>query len=137
LTEVVVAVALIGISGAGVISALGYGFNITQAVRENQRATQVILEKVETLRLYNWEQVNSNNFIPSTFTEVYDPQEPARPGLTYHGSVALTSFPGSYDYHTNMRLVTISLNWTDNVNHTHTRTLTTSIARDGVQNYVW
>lgn len=138
LAEIVIAIALVTISAAGLMSALGYGFALTQSLRENQRATQILLEKAETLRLYNWDQVNSNGFIPSSFTAVYDPQATgsASAGITYDGTVALDPFPGGYDYHTNMRLVTITVSWTT-LSRPQTRTLVTSIARDGEQNYVW
>jgi hypothetical protein len=119
------------------MSVLGYGFNLTQTLRENQRATQIVLEKLETLRLYNWDQVNSNGFIPSHFTAVYDPQDSLRPGITYNGQVLLESFPGGQNYHTNMRKVTITLDWANNNGRTQSRSLYTAIARDGVQNYVW
>jgi len=62
--DVLMATAIITVMSLGVIGSLTYGFYVMQMARENQRATQVMLEKVETLRLYNWEQVNSNGFIP-------------------------------------------------------------------------
>ncbi len=136
LAEVVIAVALISISAAGLLSAIGYGFVLTKTLRENQRATQIILEKVETLRLYNWDQVNSNNFIPAQFVAVYDPQDTAKPGITYYGTLEIGAFPGAYSYHTNMRMVTVTLNWT-NESRAQSRSLFTAIAKDGVQNYVW
>ena len=39
-------------------------------------------------------------------------------------------------YHTNMRKVTITLNWT-NSNRAQFRTIVTALAKDGEQNYVW
>ena len=72
LVEVVMAVALLGIMTSGIFGSFRYGFFTLQLVRENQRATQIILEKVETIRLYNWDQVNLNGFIPTTpFTCVF------------------------------------------------------------------
>jgi type II secretory pathway pseudopilin PulG len=136
MTEVIIAVAIVAIAGAGLMSTLGYGFALTKTLRENQRATQILLEKLETLRLYNWEQVNSNGFLSPTFTSVYDPQDSARPGISYYGKVTVGGFPGSYGYHTNMRKVTITLNWT-NSQRPQSRSLITAVAKDGLQNYVW
>jgi type II secretory pathway pseudopilin PulG len=138
LVEVVIAVSIVAISAAGLISALGYGFTATQTLRENQRGTQILLEKAETLRLYNWDQVNSNGFIPSSFTAVYDPQSSgASAGIIYYGNVSVGAFPGGEDYHTNMRQITLTLNWTNANNRGQQRTLVTAIARDVEQNYVW
>src|SRR5215472_10256783 len=48
LVEVVIAAAVLTIMIAGVLNSFGYGFMASQLARENQRATQVMLEKVET-----------------------------------------------------------------------------------------
>src|SRR3954447_21728533 len=94
LAEVVVSVAIVGITAIGVVGSLSYGFFVMQLARENQRATQILLEKVETLRLYNWSQVTSNGFIPTAFTNYYDPQAASgSQGVAYTGTVAITSSP--------------------------------------------
>src|SRR6266487_2470327 len=88
LVDVIMAVAIIAIMCAGIVGSLTYGFFTMGLARENQRATQVLLETVETVRLYNWDQVNSNGFIPPTFTGVYDPQAPVgQQGITYYGAI--------------------------------------------------
>jgi len=136
LVEVIVSIALITISCAALLAALGYGFKLTKSLRENQRATQIMLEIAETLRLYSWDQVNSNGFIPSTFVAHYDPQDPTNPGISYHANVTVASHPSAANYGTNMRVVTIVLNWT-NGTMPQSRTLLTAISKDGLQNYVW
>lgn len=139
LVEVVVATAIIAIMAAGLISSLGYGFLVTQLARENQRATQILLEKAEVIRLYNWDQFNyTNNFVPTTFTAVYDPQAPTNTqGIVYNGTLALSNFPSGPSYATNLRQITITLNWTTANRVPHYRMLTTQIAKDGLQNYVY
>jgi type II secretory pathway pseudopilin PulG len=138
LVEVVVAAAILVVVGAGIIGSLGYGFFTTQLFRENQRATQIILEKVETLRLYSWDQINSNGFIPATFTNVYDPKAAVgQQGVTYYGTLAVSNFPSGTSYSTNMRQLTLTLRWNTGGNTPHRRTLTTCVAKDGIQNYVY
>lgn len=138
LAEVTIAMAIIGIAAAGVIGAFNCGFLLIGGVRENQRATQVILEKMETIRLYNWSQVNSNGYIPSTFTDCYDPQAVSgSQGVVYNGSLTITNFPFSTSYSTNMRQLTVSLQWRGTGNINRTRKVTTYISRDGIQNYVY
>jgi len=139
LVDVIMAVALLGVMASGIFGSFRYGFFTLQLVRENQRATQILLEKVETLRLYSWDQVNTPNFIPTNLPlEVYDPQAPVGgQGVTYYGTVsAPTNVPFSTSYSTNMRQITITLRWTTR-DIPHTRSLTTYIAKDGIQNYVY
>ena len=139
LVDVVMAIALLGVMAGGVFGSFRYGFFTLQRLRENQRATQILLEKVETLRLYSWDQVNTHGFIPSTLpSEVYDPTAPVgQQGVTYTGTVAgPANVPFSSSYSTNMRQLTITLTWTSR-NIPHTRTITTYIAKDGIQNYVY
>jgi hypothetical protein len=139
LVDVIMAIALLGVMAGGVFGSFRYGFFTLQLVRENQRATQILLEKVETLRLYSWDQVTTPNFIPTNLpTEYYDPQAPegAR-GVAYYGTVSAPSaVPFSTSYSSNLRQLTVTLRWTTR-NIPHTRSLTTYIAKDGIQNYVY
>jgi prepilin-type N-terminal cleavage/methylation domain-containing protein len=138
LVEVVMAIALLGVMASGIFGSFRYGFFTLQLARENLRATQILLEKVETLRLYSWDQVNTTNFIPANLPpECYDPQAPtgAR-GTIYNGTVTVAPCTNGSSYSANLRLVTVTLNWT-NRDIPHTRSLTTYIAKDGLQNYVY
>jgi len=138
LVDVIMAIALLGVMASGVLGSFRYGFFTIQMVRENQRATQILLEKVETLRLYSWDQVNKPGFIPANLPpEYYDPQAAtgAR-GTVYNGAVTIANCPLSSSYATNMRQITVTLAWTTR-NIPRTRSLTTYIAKDGLQNYVY
>ena len=136
LTEVLCASAILAISAAGLMGALANGFFTIQLARENQRATQILMEQTEMIRLYNWDQVNAPGFIPTNFTAVYDPQNANRGGATYTGTVAITSVPFSANYATNMRQLTLTLRW-NTKGVPRTRTLTTLVSKDGLQNYVY
>src|SRR5262245_45144004 len=68
LAEVVIATVILAIIAAALISSINYGMFAMRLARENSRATQIILEKLESIRLYDWYQVNSNGFVPTTFT---------------------------------------------------------------------
>ena len=137
LVDVVMAVALLGIMASGIFGSFRYGFFTLQLARENQRATQILLEKVETIRLYSWDQVNSAGFIPATFSEVYDPQgASSAKGTTYSGTVAVANCTNGTSYSANLRQLTLTLNWTTGT-IPHTRSLATYIAKDGLQNYVY
>jgi hypothetical protein len=137
LVDVVMAVAMLGIMASGIFGSFRYGFFTLQLVRENQRATQVLLEKVETIRLYSWDQVNTSGFIPDTFTDVYDPQASGgTQGVTYSGTVTVAPCSLSSGYAAHLVQLTVTLSWVTR-DIPHTRSLTTYIARDGIQNYVF
>src|SRR4051812_21990024 len=70
--------AMVGITFAAIVlvslyAGITYGMSVTEVTRENLRATQLILEKFETIRLYTWDQLNGSNgfVIPTTFTNSY------------------------------------------------------------------
>ena len=137
--DVLMATAIIAVMCLGLVGSLTYGFFVMQMARENQRATQIMLEKVETIRLYRWDQVvYSNGFVPPTFTEVYDPQAPTnQQGVIYFGAVEIGNFTNNgVSYATNRRQVTVSLNWRTR-GIPRARSLVTYIAQDGIQNYVY
>jgi type II secretory pathway pseudopilin PulG len=137
LVDVILAVAIVAIMAGGLIGSLSYGFYTMQMARENQRATQIMLEKTEAIRLYNWTQVTNAGFIPNTFTDVYDPQGgTSAQGVVYSGTVTKSSVPFSTSYSPLMIQVKIDLAWNTRAIH-RTRSLTTYIAKDGVQNYVY
>lgn len=136
LTEVVAAVAILAICAAGLMGALANGFFTIRLARENQRATQILMEEVEMIRLYNWDQVNRPGFIPTNFVAAYDPQSQSIGGINYTGTVAITSVPFSASYSTNMRQLTLSLVWRSQ-DVRRSRIITTLVSKDGLQNYVY
>jgi type II secretory pathway pseudopilin PulG len=136
--EIVISTWILSIMAAGIMGCFAYGFYIMELARENQRATQIILEKFETVRLYNWDQVNTPGFIPDNFEDVYDPQAaPGHTGVPYYGTVTVTNVPFATSYSGNMKELVISLTWTSGRNQTRTRTMSTFVAKDGIQNYVY
>jgi len=139
LPDVVMAIFVLGVMAGGILGSFRYGLFVMQLVRENQRATQVMLEKLETIRLCSWSQVTSNGFIPATFTDVYDPQgtNAATKGIVYQGTIiGPTNMDFSCSYSTNMRKLTIRVQWTTRT-IPHTRSITTYFAKDGLQNYLY
>lgn len=140
LLETFIASVIVLLGMLSLYSGITYGFSVTEVTRENLRATQLILEKFETIRLYTWDQINgSNNFvIPSSFTENYAVDTTgAASGVTYTGTLAITSAPlGSASYSPDLRLVTVTLSWTS-AGVQRTRTMQTLVARQGLQQYVY
>jgi type II secretory pathway pseudopilin PulG len=134
LVEVVMSTSILGICAGGIMGAFASGFMTTELTRENQRATQILIEKTETIRLYSWDQINTPGFIPTTFTERYDPRQDL--GVTYTGSVSITEPPLTASYTGQLRLLTITLEWSTR-DIPRRRSFSTLIAKDGLQNYVY
>ena len=137
LIETVVGIGIMGTVATALLAGFTGGFFTMQLARENQRATQIILEKTETIRLYNWDQVNTPGFIPSTFTATYDPQATnSSSGTVYNGTLTITDAPINASYSNDMKQVTVTLTWkTGDVDRS--RSYKTYISRNGIQNYIY
>ena len=137
LPEVLVAAALIAVSSLALFSGFRQSFNVVEANRENLRATQILQEKTEMIRLYNWNQVTNGGYIPTSFSEAFDPTAATNSsGVTYTGTVIVTNAPIAETYSADLRLVNISVSWTSG-GIAHTREMTTLVSRYGLQNYIY
>jgi len=142
LLEVTFSVAIICLLFVSLYGGMARGFAFTELARENLRGTQIILERAEGLRLYNWDQLVYSNVIPCAFTNFYDPlaANTESQGIAYYGTMVVADLDPNLisapSYATNMRMVTISITWT-NAQVPHTRTVVTYVAKNGVQNYVY
>jgi type II secretory pathway pseudopilin PulG len=137
LAEVVIAVAVVGIAFVSLYRGILFAFDTTRFERENLRATQVILRRLEGIRLFNWNQISDPTLNPHLFSEHYLPGSSTN-DLVYSGTVDVSPVtldpPASYSG--NMKKVTVTVTWTsDHV--LRTRSASTYVARDGVQNYIY
>ncbi len=137
LVEVVVSMAVIGVVFVSLYAAMTSGVSVTQMTRENLRATQILLEKSETFRLYNWDQITTKNWVPDKFTAAYCPTASTNAqGTVYFGTIDITKPSLSANYADDMRQIDITLNWnTGSLNRS--RTMTFYVARNGMQNYIY
>ena len=137
--EVLIAVLGVGIMTVTLYLAIGQGFAIIQVARENLRATQVLQEKMETMRVYNWDQITDGNFIPSTFTEpFYAVDEHDNGGFDYTGQVLITNAApvGSASYADTMRWVIVQVQWTSG-GVVRRREMRTLVSEFGLHQYVY
>jgi hypothetical protein len=69
------AAAITAIIILALFTGLTSGFKLTQMERENLRATQIALARMEGLRLYAWSsnQLFSPTMLPNNFTDYYYP----------------------------------------------------------------
>lgn len=139
LIEVMVSVGVIGVLLVSLYAGLAYGFAQIQASREEERANQILAEKMEIARLLSWDQVvNLPGYVPSTFTASDSAMNPtnATTSLVYTGTVVITNAPISEAYSNDVRMMLISLSWRSR-GITHQRTARTFVSRYGLQNYVY
>jgi len=146
--ETLVGICILIVVLVSLFAGMSASFSITQVSRENLRATQIMLERMETVRLYTWNQLLYSNMIPTTATTSYYPlaTNGESSGITYrvNFAVANAAMNPSAAYSDRLRAVTVTVWWTNYYGpqpQTNTlvrsRTMTTYSARDGVQNYVY
>ena len=59
LVEVMIGVAIMSTGLASLCLGFSQGFTVIQVARENLRATQILQEKMETIRLFTWNQLTN------------------------------------------------------------------------------
>ncbi len=137
LIEVMLAVVIVGVEFVSLYVAISQGFAVVQSARENLRATQIMQEQVEIVRVLDWDKITTTpspwnfnaNFYPAGGTN--------NQGLTYLGTIAVTDAPVPAAYSADMRLVVVSLAWTNGANShiSRNRELRTLVSRYGLHNY--
>jgi len=140
LIEVMVSVGVIGVLMVSLYAGLTFGFAQIQVSREEERATQILAERMEIVRLLNWDQiVNLPGYVPTSFTASYSVLNPTNipaGSLIYNGTVVVTNAPVSENYSNDLRMMVISLSWNSR-GITHNRSMSTMVSRYGLQNYVY
>jgi prepilin-type N-terminal cleavage/methylation domain-containing protein len=140
LVEVMMAMAVTGIMLVVLHGGLAYGFKQVQLAREDERATQILAERMEVVRLLSWDQlVNLPGYVPTNFTEsysVFNPSNAPARAQMYTGTVSVVTAPISESYSNDLLLIQLTLAWQSG-GLTHQRTMTTFSSRYGLQNYVY
>ena len=137
LLEVTVSMAVIAIVFISLYAGLASGVSVTQMTRENLRATQILLEKAETFRLYDWDQITTKDWVPDKFTAAYCPSASTnKQGAVYSGTINISTPSLSANYADDMRQIDITLNWTTG-SVKRSRAMTFYVARNGMQNYIY
>jgi prepilin-type N-terminal cleavage/methylation domain-containing protein len=140
LAEVMIAVVIIGITFVALYAGLYFAFNVTRFERENLRATQIMMERSEALRLLTMAQVTNTTVNPRDFYERYYPGAAgvgAANGIIYTGHVDIAQANmGASTYATQVLKITISVKWSSG-NIPRARSVSTYVAQNGLQNYVY
>jgi len=123
LMETLFAVILFGITSSAVLSGVAFGMKQVGYCRDSLGATQVLVEKTETIRLYTLAQVRDTNYFPRA----------GKQGI-YHIRTEVLPVPWANSYSTNVSLVRITVNW-DSFSVPCTRTWETYVSQSGLQTY--
>ena len=140
--ETVFAIAVVALMFVSLYGGMSGGFAVTQLARENLRATQIMLERMEGIRLFTYDQLTNTSLNPLTFTNYYYPlaSKTESKGIAYKGTVTVSSAglfpPATSEYSGRIRAVQVQVKWTSG-GVQRTRTMTTYSARNGVQNYIY
>jgi len=142
LVEVVIGVAVIAFILASVFAGFASGFGIINTSRQDLRATQILTQKMEAIRLCTWSQLA---MLPQTFQEYYSPGATNNAsGAVYYGTISIGSatnvITGNPSYSNQIDLVTVSVVWTNFVESrqmVHNRQMQTLAAQNGIQNYIY
>jgi Tfp pilus assembly protein PilV len=133
LIEVMFGAMIISVVFISLYVGIGQGFGVIQVARENLRATQIMQEQVEILRILNWDKITTNAS-PWNFTASFYPANLTNQGVTYTGRIDLTNAPVSATYAADVRLAIVSLSWTSGT-APRQRELRTLVSRYGLHNY--
>lgn len=144
--EVVVGTVVLVIGYVGLYGAMAWGRTMAKNSRENLRATEIMDEKMEQIRLYDWTEITNNAvggyMDPTPFRQYFDPANPNKTPV-YWCKMIVTNVPSSFpsSYSGNMRQVSVVVLWTNYSGRAgaipHARTNQTYVAWYGVQNYVF
>jgi prepilin-type N-terminal cleavage/methylation domain-containing protein len=132
LVEVMVGTAILAFTVVALYGAFSFGFSTIKVSQEDVRADQILVQKLETLRIYDWANI-TNNYVPTNFTAYYS----TNGGVTYDGSLSVTPFvPTAVNetYTDSLRQVTVSVGWISG-GVPRTRSMTTLVSQYGIQTF--
>lgn len=148
LVEVMIAACVTAVVFAGLFAGISATYSLIDVTRGNLRATQILISRLEGLRLCAWSnaQLFNTNVVPLNYTDSFYPlglNASTNNGIAYTGTISVTtnltlSPPATYSG--KLAKVTISVAWTTsygNVTNGHQRSMTTYVAQYGMQNYIY
>ena len=137
LPEVMMGIMIMSIMFVTLYTGFTQGFGVVQASRENLRATQILQQYSEIIRLYTWEQLTNVNFLPHPFITnwtFYPLGGTGNQGVTYTGSLSVDNSDLLEAYAPSTKKVTFTLTWTSG-NIPHSRQMTTYVSEYGLHKY--
>ena len=132
LVELMIGAAILALTVVALYGAFSFGFSTIKVSQEDVRADQILVQKLETLRIYDWTNI-INNYMPTNFPAYYS----TNGGVTYDVSLSITPFvpsTASETYTDTLRQVTVSVGWISG-GVPRTRSMTTLVSQYGIQTF--
>ena len=138
LAEVMVGIVIVSVMFLTLYLGFTQGFGVVQGSRENMRATQILQQQAEIIRLYTWEQVDpASGWIPPTTSWTFYPLGgTGNRGITYTGTVSVANAPMTESYAADNKLVTFALTWKSG-SVQRQRRIYTLVSKYGLHNYIY
>jgi len=137
LPEVMMGVLIMSIMFVTLYLGFTQGFSVVQTSRENLRATQILQQYSELIRLYTWDQLTNGVTLPHPYSKTwkfYPLGATGNQGTTYTGTMSIDSSDLTEGYAAETRKVTFTLSWTS-ANVIHQRQMTTLVSKYGLHKY--
>ena len=102
---------ILGLFVACLYGTYSFGFALIRMSQEDVRADQTLVQKLETLPLYNWSQSQptiAGGIIPATFTNSFALRT-GSPRLVYDGAIAVGAAPVAESHSNTLRQATITV----------------------------
>ena len=140
LAEALIATAVVGISFISLYSGLVQGDTIIQNSQLNKRASEIMAQQMETIRLYTWDQLTNSSYIPLSNTYSYYPNSVTNSsvgtGVVYTETLSISNSAVTEGYSGDIRQVTVNVLWSSSTGN-HQRQMTTYVSHYGMQNYIY
>ena len=142
LLEATIGMALLGLVFMALYTGLVSTTFSVQLSRENLRATQIMTEKLDTIRLYGWKKiVDDPYYIPRGFDVPIYSDDPSKAGndataRVFGGEFKVEPAPITEPYAVDLRMITVKLTWTTG-KMKRTRTMSTLVSKYGLYRYVY
>jgi len=152
LVEAMMGTLVIGVLFTTLYAGISASFGIIWSARENLRATQIMMDRMEEFRVYKYSWVTNSGNFPSNWSEPYYPtnkyvsQSDINSGATinndtggflYYGTLTVTPNSSFTDvsYTNDLLMITVTLTWTNGT--ARNRTMSTIYSRYGMQGYLY
>jgi prepilin-type N-terminal cleavage/methylation domain-containing protein len=140
LVETMVATFVVGIVLVALYGAFANGFSMIKVSREDVRATQILLQQMEAIRLSAYGKLTDPASYPTNTTVYFDEKDKAsgKGGTAYTVTFNAQHMPSpkpQSQFYTNMMEVTVSASWMSG-NVQRSRSMQTYVAQQGIQQFV-
>ncbi len=143
LVETMVAIMVAAIMLTAHFLAFASGFAMVTVTREDLRASQIMLQRMEAIRLFGFSQLADTTKFPTNSVEYYDEKHKTNGNGGAAYTVTYSTTPGYQlvdttmptTYRTNLTEVKVGVSWKSGT-VTRSRSMRTYVTRYGVQSYV-